>query len=238
MDYQNYVLSNRKNNDYIIIAYKEGDISGDGKNDHVYLIGNRLDIKSSFLTDLTLLIQDGDSGKVTKIPLEENAGYNPTVFLGDFTGDRVNDILVSIDSGGSGGYAFYYVYTFVLGNPKKIFDHSNFNEKYTYEIKYKDNYEVEVNTKDRKYILNILYKGPNYLSEIYNVNGVLKDPVTGWVNPLGGLYPIDFNRNGVFGLYATQRVAGRYNADNLGYIQTSLNWNGKEFVPFFQTLGI
>lgn len=88
------------------------------------------------------------------------------------------------------------------------------------------------------YTIDIKYKGDEYLSEIYDENGKLKQPIEGWVNPLGGLYPIDYQRDGNYELYATQRIAGRYNADGLGYVQTSLSWNGEEFIPFFQTVGI
>lgn len=76
------------------------------------------------------------------------------------------------------------------------------------------------------------------ISEIYDESGILKEPIEGWVNPLGGLYPIDFQRDGTYELYAEQRIAGRYNADGLGYVQTSLKWDGQGFVPFYQTVGI
>ena len=38
-----------------------------------------------------------------QIPLKQNMGYNPTIFLGDFTGNHIEDILVVSDTGGSGG---------------------------------------------------------------------------------------------------------------------------------------
>ncbi|XMB87479.1 VCBS repeat-containing protein [Mycoplasmatota bacterium WC44] len=222
-----------------MLDYKEEDINGDGISDYVYLVGNRpYGSKSPFFSNLTLLIQEGNSGCITKIPLKENAGYTPTIFLGDFTGNRVSDVLVSIDSGGSGGYAFYYIYSYLKGVPKKIFDHNDFNQYSDYDVIYKNNYQVEVHSKDKSYIINILYKGLDYLSDIYTDKGKLKEPIKGWVNPLGGLYPVDFKKNKIYELYATRRIAGRYNADNLGYVQTSLSWNGTEFTPFFQTVGI
>ncbi|HEU5139935.1 MAG TPA: hypothetical protein VFT51_08175, partial [Bacillales bacterium] len=90
----------------------------------------------------------------------------------------------------------------------------------------------------QKYILDLTYKGKDYLSEIYNSDGTLKEPIQGWVNPLSGLYPIDFDRNGTYELEAYQRIAGRYNADSLGYVQTVLKWNGQGFVPEGQTVAI
>jgi len=208
--------------------------------DNVYLVCKKpYGDDSPFRDNLILIVQDGKTKFFTKIVLKENTGYNPTLFLGDFTSNKVKDILISIDSGGSGGYAFYYIYSFLRNVPKVVFDFEKFNEKYTYTVNFKDNYEVQVTDKNNnKYIINIRYKGEEYLSEIYDENGNLKEPIEGWVNPLGGLYPVDFRRDGTYELYATRSIAGRYNADVLGYVQTSLEWNGKDFKPFFQTLGI
>jgi len=241
MNYYPPHLLKQHNNKIYILDFKRGDVNGDKVKDNVFLIGEKpSDTGSPFTENITLIIQDGKTNAFTRIPLKENAGYNPTIFLGDFTGDKVKDILVSIDSGGSGGYAFYYMYSFLNNTPKKIFDFEKFNDKYKYDVFYKDYYQVEVisKNKEQKYIIDIKYKGKEYLSEIYYDNGKLKKPIEGWVNPLGGLYPIDFQRDGVYELYALQRIAGRYNADGLGYVQTSLEWDGKQFTPFFQTVGI
>lgn len=238
--YPPHLLKKHTNKTYIL-DFKRGDVNGDKVKDNVFLIGEKPSgTESPFVDNITLIIQDGKTNSFTRIPLKENAGYNPTIFLGDFTGDKVKDILVSIDSGGSGGYAFYYMYSFLNNTPKKIFDFEEFNDKFKYDVFYKDYYQVEVISKDKeqKYIIDIKYKGKEYLSEIYYDNGKLKKPIRGWVNPLGGLYPIDFQRDGSFELYALQRIAGRYNADRLGYVQTSLEWKDGQFTPFFQTVGI
>lgn len=230
----------QKNNIYIL-DFKRGDVNGDKIIDNVYLVGERpYGLESPFTNNITLIIQDRKTNVFTRIPLKQNAGYNPTIFLGDFTEGKVKNILISIASGGSGGFAFYYIYSFTGNTPKKIFDYEKFNEKYKYDVIYKDCYQVEVKekNKNKKYIIDIKYKGDEYLSEIYNENGKLKAPVEGWINALGGLYPIDFQRNRSYELYALQRIVGRYNADGLGYVQTSLEWNGQEFVPFFQTVGV
>lgn len=237
---QYYFQPQKQNNRSYILDFKRGDVNGDMIIDNIYLVGEPYEAGSPFVTNIRLIIQDGRTNTFNTIHLKENAGYNPTIFLGDFTGDNIKDILISIDSGGSGGYAFYYIYSYINNNPNLIFNFEKFNKKYTYSVQYKDYYEVEVKEKNssKKYIINIKYKGKDYLSEIYDDNGKLKEPIEGWVNPLGGLYPIDFQRDGTYELYASRRIAGRYNADGLGYVQTSLKWNGKEFVPFFQTVGI
>ncbi len=82
------------------------------------------------------------------------------------------------------------------------------------------------------------YKGQDYLAEIYHKDGTLKQPIEGWVDPISGLYPIDFDRDGTYEILAFQAIAGRYHADGLGYIENVLKWNGQQFVVERQTAAI
>jgi hypothetical protein len=81
-------------------------------------------------------------------------------------------------------------------------------------------------------------KGTDYLNEIYHENGILKNPIEGFVDPLGGLYPIDFNSDKVYSLLAIQKISGRYHADSLGFIQNVLKWKENKFVLDNQLVGI
>lgn len=221
-----------------LLNVKYGDVNGDGIKDKVSLYGNKPDGPNGIFTDnIVLVIQDGKTNFVYIIPLEYNSGYNPTIFLGDFTSDKINDILISIDSGGSGGYTFYYIYSFVKNIPKKLFDFNRFNNYLPYDVTYKNYYKVSVINKisKKEFIIDISNKDKSYLTEIYNKDGTLKKPISGNVSVLSGLYPIDFDRNGVYDLYAMQRITGLYNADGLGVLQTHLVWNGKNFVPMDST---
>jgi hypothetical protein len=222
-----------------IISFQQGDVTGDGIADQVYLTGIRTQ-GSPFIQDITLMILDGSNGRVARVPLRDNAGYNPRLFLGDFTANRIDDILISIDTGGSGGIMIHYMYSFANNILQLIFDYSLYNETYKYEVTYKDNYKVEVisKTNDIKYTIDLSYKGIEYLSEIYDENGKLKQPISGFVNPLSGLYPIDFDSNQVYELLAYQKIAGRYNADALGYILNTLGWRDTRFDLVNQNVAI
>ena len=214
-----------------VLSYARGDVNGDRILDNVYLTGISTP-DSPFIQNITLIIQDGMTGMFTNIPLGENAGYNPTLFLGDFTGEGVDDILIGIASGGSGGFMYYYIYSFINNMPRLLFDFNVYNEQYQYDVTYKDNYMVEVISmkNNTEYIIDISYKGADYLNEIYETNGKLKNPITGFVNPISGLYPVDFDSNKVYELLAFQKIAGRYNADSLGYVENILKWQNSEFV--------
>ncbi|WP_175638127.1 VCBS repeat-containing protein [Metabacillus schmidteae] len=215
-----------------VVAYRVGDVTGDKVPDHVFLTGTKTP-DSPFIQQITLHVQDGGSGKVTSVPLpkDANAGYNPTLFLGDFTGNGVADIFISIATGGSGGIMYHYLYSFLNNKANILFDANKYNEEYKYEVTYQDYYKVKVVSQknNQTYLIDISMRDPEYLNEIYDANGKLKNAITGFVNPLSGLYPVDFDYNSVYELLAYQKIAGRYNADSLGYVLNTLGWKNNMF---------
>lgn len=234
----NYYL--RANRNYpSVVSFAQGDVNGDRTPDNVYLTGIKTQ-DSPFTQNITLLVQDGRTGRFTSTALRENAGYNPSLFLGDFTGNGVADILISITTGGSGGIMYHYIYSFLNNAPQLLFDFNVYNEQYKYEVTYKDNYKVEVVSKNnnKKYIIDISTRDSEYLNEIYDKNGKLNSPIKGFVNPLSGLYPVDFDSNKVYELLAYQKIAGRYNADSLGYVLNTLKWKENKFVLADQYVAI
>lgn len=230
----NHFVNQRK-----VVAFARGDVTGDRVSDNVYLTGI-LTPDSPFTQNITLIVQDGRTREIKSVLLRENVGDNPTMFLGDFTGNGVNDILISITTGGSGGIMYHYIYSFIENTPKLLFDFDVYNEQYQYEVMYRDNFKVEIVSlsNNEKYLIDISTKGIEYLSEIYNKNGKLKMPIFGFVNPLSGLYPVDFDSNKVYELLAYQKIAGRYNADSLGYVLNTLGWVDNKFVLQNQYIAI
>ncbi|MFG6149975.1 VCBS repeat-containing protein [Halobacillus sp. B23F22_1] len=216
-----------------VLAFAQGDVNGDGVIDNVYLTGKKPnDTGSPYTTDITLVIQDGRTQTFYSVPLQSNAGYAPALFLGDFTGDGVDDIQININSGGSGGFYFVYIYSFLNNQAKELFNYETFNDQYLYDVMYRDHYKVDISNQTLKlnYVIDISNRDEEYLSEIYTEDGKLKTPVQGWVSGLNTAYPVDFDGNGVFELFVFQRIAGRYNADGLGLVQSPLYWDGTHFI--------
>jgi len=232
-------IANQYYSNPFIVAFARGDVTGDKIPDNVYLIGQKT-ADSPFIQNITLVVQDGRTLSFKSVPLSDNAGYSPTLFLGDFTGNGAGDILIEIVSGGSGAFTFDYIYSFLNNVPKLIFDFNKYNAEYTYSVNYKDFYKVEVISlaNKTKYLIDISDKGADYLNEIYNKNGKLKAPIVGFANPLSSLIPADIDSDGIYELIAFQKIAGRYNADSLGYIQNFLKWDKNKFSLFNQYLGI
>lgn len=222
-----------------VVASATGDVNGDLIPDSVYVTGYR-ESEGYIIQNMVLGIRDGATGVSVSIPLQENMGYNPMLFLGDFTGDGINDIFITIPTGGSGGTTNTYIYSFVNNEPRLLFDSAAFNQAYQYEVTYQDNYKVEVVSKrnNARYLIDLSLREPEYLNGIYDANGKLKEPISGWVDPISGIYPVDFGFDGVYYLLAYQQIAGSYHADTVGTMQNRLKWNGYMFVLDYQDLAI
>lgn len=221
------------------IQTKFGDVNGDGFFDTILLMGvKRPD--SPLWQHLTLVIFYGRTHQFEQIALSENTGYTPTIFLGDFTGNHIEDILVVSNTGGSGGIINGEIFSFINGKMQQIFNTETFNNQQNYAVNFQDHFQATVQsaTPKKRYTLDLTYKGKEYLAEIYNPNGTLKQPIEGWVDPVSGLYPIDFDRDGTYELLAMQKVAGRYHADGLGFVENILVWNGQQFVVNRQSVSI
>lgn len=222
-----------------VIQTKFGDVNGDGFFDTILLTGIQKP-DSPLWQHLTLHIYYGRTQQFEQLALKENIGYNPTIFLGDFTNNHIEDILVVSDTGGSGGIINAEIFSFIAGEMRQIFDAETFSNQLNFAVDFQDHYQATVQSTapKKRYTLDLMYKGKEYLAEIYNPNGTLKQPIAGWVDPVSGLYPIDYNRDGTYELLAMQKIAGRYHADGLGFVENVLAWDGQKFTINRQSVAI
>lgn len=222
-----------------VIQTKFGDINADGFLETIFLVGVQQP-DSPLWKNITLTIFYVQTQQMQQFPLKQNLGYNPTIFLGDFTGNHIEDILVVSDTGGSGGIINGEIFSSINNQVRSIFDAESFNNKLKYSVNYVDHYKAVVQSSNpaKRYTIDLQYKGADYLAEIYNPDGTLKQPIEGWVDPFSGLYPIDYDRDGTYEILGYQGIAGRYHADGLGYVENVLKWNGHEFMIDRQTVSI
>lgn len=216
-----------------ILDFKSGDVNGDGFIDKVYLTGQKTSPDELYAENIAIVIQDGKTNIMLKIPLHNAAGYNAQLLLSNFTTNQQLDILVSIDTGGSGGYILAYLYTIRNNQSILLFNSSSFEESSMYNANFKENFKVEVSSEhgNVKFIIDISSNMKMYIvAGIYNESGKLLKPTEGGVLALGALFPLVNNYNGLYQLLAYQRIIGIYNADNLGAVQTYIKWDGKELI--------
>lgn len=229
-----YPQTNSSRQNTYLLDMKIGDVTGDDVPDKVSLYGSKPEGATGVFTDnIIVVIEDGRTNETKAITPEFNSGYNPRLFLGDFTKDKIDDIKISIDSGGSGGYGYFYLYSFKNNNLQEIFNFDKYNEEYKYKVDYADLYKVDVGNVmlNKLFILDISYKGYDYVSQYYDEKGKLKKPVQGEVLALGALVPIvNDEKINAYDLLAFQRIIGTTNSDTLGYIENLLSWDGEKFV--------
>jgi hypothetical protein len=215
---------------HVLIDEKIGDVTGDGIPDRICLYGDK-SIDSPYISNLRLEIEDGQTGLTLDI-ITEVSGYNPTLFLGDFTNDNIDEIKLSMETGGSGGYGTFVVYSYSNNEFKTLFESGRYNIEYQYLVEYNDFYSVSVGNVmvNKLFFLDLKHKGYEYVSRYYKESGELIKPVIGEVLALGALLPIiDSENDNSFQLLAFQRIIGSTNSDTLGYIENLLGWNGERF---------
>lgn len=221
--------------EYSVIDMKKGDVTGDGVEDEVYLLGVQPSGAPgpNYFEDITVSIVDGKDKKTTYLRFKYNAGNNPKLLLDDFTGDGIKEIFVSIASSTNPGEYFYYLFSAKNHNLRSLFNFILFNEFSEYRVTFQDYYKVKITglRSGKEFFLDLSTKDPSYLSNFYNPNGTLIRPIMGDALPLGNLFPVDLNDDNVLELLAFQRVVGDSLTDVLGYIQTYLYYDGHTFVP-------
>ena len=224
----------------MIIQTKRADVNGDGVLDTIFLTGEKEKTEDIFIRNIKLVFEDGRTKRAATITFSNNVGYNPRLFIGDFNKDKIDDVLISIDSGGSGGFGFYYIYSFTGNTTRRLFDNDEYNREIKYDVIYKDGCKVQVYNYQLKktYIIDVSAKQKDFYAEIYDRSCKLLKPTSGFVPGLNNLYPLAGDAQGSYNLLAIERVIGLYGADTLGILETVLEWNGTKFVQHTESLKI
>lgn len=219
-------------NKVYVLEIKRADVNGDGYDETLILTGKKPYGEESFIEDITLTVKNERTGVNIVVKPKNNGGYSPNLFIGRFENDKVPQVLLSINSGGSGGFYFNYIYSFKNNITKLLFDTDKFNESNIYDAVYQDYYKVRVSSKDgalQGLIDLTAIRDKEYLSNLYNPDGTLKKPVSGSVLGLGLLSPLSLDGSEIFKLLTDQRIIGLYNADTLGSVESILELTKDSF---------
>ena len=204
----------------VIIDIKEGKLTNQNKGDVVCLKGQKLSEDSNYIEDLSIVIKSKDIGE-KEFPLKIG-GYNFTLYLGEFSDECTEDILIYGETGGSGSYVITNVYHYDDGKLLEIFNADTFSDKYKCKCRYLKDYKVEVICErvQKKYILDISNIGKQYLSETYDMDGKIitdSDPTVSYAN---NVYPLKDLASSLMKLEIYQRIIGIDNINILGAIQS------------------
>ncbi len=216
-----------------ILDVQTGDVTGDGIQDRVYLTGHKPSTASGYADTITLFVENGASKIRTETALAGMGGYEARLFLGDFTGDHVADILITAASGGSGGWYENRVVTFTA-KTMVIFDQQD-NSKIFVSGQFKDGFKLELHNEagsGSAVTLDVSERKADYIRlGIYDHGGILQRQTGAMVTPFGRLEPVDTDNDGIYELKGRQRIAGAYNADGVATVETVLAYAGQHWQP-------
>lgn len=219
---------------HVLLNEKRGDVTGDGTVDQVTLYGDKSPY--SYLISNLRVEVEGENFRIEF--LTDLNGYEPTLFLGDFTKDGRNDILISTDhltfnhrpqEHASVGVSMETVQEKGLTT---IFTSKNYNREYRFYVEFVDFYKVRiVSVKDNRiFFLDISYKGIEYLSKYYTQSGSLIRPIQAYALEAEAYIPVIGNKNEVyFDLLVLHPVFGADKVELLGYIENVMSWENTQF---------
>jgi len=224
-------LESDNNMGLLLLDLKQADVNGDGKKENILLMGKTEPDFYGFTEDIHLMLQDGDTGHIIRDDILDFSGYPGDIFVGDFTGDRIPEVKVSIHSGGTSGAEMHYIYSY-LNNEKTELALSidngpifSFIEGYKVRIsnpETKQAYIVNLSEEQKRVYIenNFQYEPSSYLA--YFRNNILN--------------PIDSDGDGIYELkHETHLVfSANYNADFIAgveslFVWTDSGWSCKEF---------
>jgi len=198
-----------------VISKEKIDVTGDGKEETIYIKGIPFEEGAIFLKTIYLQVFLAN-GSEYKVELE--GGYEPKIQFEDLNHDRVKEMFVSVTTGGSGGLSNHYLYTIKddklvdIGIPEPLVIQSEFLNGY------KANMMIE-NTNE-SYQFDLRNRAKDYERLGLYHNGKLNESAELMVLPFGTLKPIKVAGNKI-GLKGSQRVSGAYNADAIAYVESS-----------------
>ncbi|MBB6447404.1 hypothetical protein [Bacillus benzoevorans] len=206
----------------VVLIEEKADISGDGKEDTIFLKGIPYEEGASYLKEIFLQIT-GSNGKSERVELE--GGYEPGVTFVDLNHDDIEDMLISIPSGGSGGMTNYSLFTYKDFQLKEIAP----PDPLTITSQFLDQYQAKITIENtgQSYNFDLKSRKNDYDRLGIYQNGKLNEPRELMVDPYSTLKPVKINDNS-YGLKAIQQISGAYHADGIAFIESTWNYeNGK-----------
>lgn len=215
-----------------ILQSQFADINGDGYKDRIMLTGQKEGKKSDLVKNVKVVIKNGKTKNYTDFSVGKNSsGYEPKLFLGDFNGDDVEDMLVSLATGGSGGTYNYSLFSCRHNKIISLFDQEKFSAGLKFTVKFKDNYKLNLYNEDTKknFSVDLSSQKKEYRKiGLYNKKGKLLKTTFGMVDGFSKLDVVDVNKDGTYELVGYQTISGAAHADTLGQVKSTWKWqNGK-----------
>ncbi|MEK3662597.1 hypothetical protein NSQ29_23830 [Paenibacillus sp. FSL F4-0236] len=96
----------------VLIRKQVNDVNKDGVQDKIYLIGDKAD-ELGYVSNINLVVVDGKTNTLKDAKISGFDGFKPEFqWIGDFNGDKANDVMFTAFSGGNNGTTDAYILSF------------------------------------------------------------------------------------------------------------------------------
>ena len=163
---------------------------------------------SNFQEDIEIVVET--AGNELVFSPEHNEGYDPSLFIGNFLDNGLDQLLYSVNSGGSGGYSYYQLFSLKNNEIKELFNSDDFNPLIS--ASYIENDIIEIDYQGKKLYIDSSFSGCES-----------KEDCSLYISSVSAIFPyynIDLDR---YYLQVLQRIYGGFSANNYGYILSLLS---------------
>ncbi|MGG7076617.1 hypothetical protein [Clostridium sardiniense] len=212
-----------RDNGKSIIDAKDGNVTDKFSLDKVILTGIKKFSDSDYIDGITINVSLRGNGNsiIKNIPY---AGYNLSLFIGDFNGDGKAEVMIRGTLEKEKGSYLFSVYTYKNNSLEEIYNHNMFNAMAKFNAKYLDNYRAEITSEDtkEKYIIDLSLRPKVYLNQSYDESGKVKENASIRVTNLRDVDPKESDNIEVYNLVLAKAILGVDDKDLLGFIESNV----------------
>lgn len=232
------------NNKKVIIDVAYGSITNKYSDDSVVLVGEFYDEKSNHANSLQLVInRENDLPITVNVPYN---GYNMQLFVGDFTGDKIDNIMIrgeyenpQIYKDGHDNLISYelgVIYKYESEKLIEIFNMKKYKNNNLACAKFKSNYRASVSCGKKKYLIDLSARPKEYLNKIYDEDKKVKTNLKPTLDNPSEIFPMKVVFSDCYNLLIYQRIVGINNSDVIGTIETLINLNNNNINIIYEGL--
>lgn len=202
-----------------IIDMKEGNIAEEFSKEKVMLMGSNSKKHKGLSKNMKIVVNGKDGENIGEIEVPYN-GYHMRLFLGDFNGDGMDEIMLR---GNYDDHASVLVYKYARKEGlKRIFSSKDYSQIYKYEIFYLEGYKIKLTSLSLKedIIIDISSSGKGCVSSIYNKEGKLITGEKPTISPIVEAYPISSVEEDTYRIFLRQKIMGGAPLNTLAMLES------------------
>ena len=198
----------------------------------IKLFANKLS-DTPFYQNIEIRVYDENQNLLYTFAPKIDYGYSPKLTALDFIGNGLNQIFYSADSGGSGGYGFYYIFEICSKNATTLFDFETFGSQNQYSGQFLNNYRAQIFAKENTYFLDVSKMDNYFKNQIFYSNGMVKNTEIN-IGGVNIVFPFFNPSLGIWLLQVYQKATAVAEVNTLGYVINALKFDGQNFTQFWQ----